>query len=269
MVKCKERKTEENKMETLKKRSTGVKVKELQHLLNKNGFNLVVDGIFGRKVYNAVKAFQAQNLDKHGRPLLIDGIVGALTWWSLTNTSPIVVTPVIDYTRMPGVDLGGSEAGRKALQVAINEMKSGAREIGGNNSGEFVAKYLEPAHLTPPQSWCASFVSWCYLQAAGGNKADMPFLYSPGARKIFSQFKQKQWTFQLNDPSGLNPEPGDIVAWWRISSSGWQGHIGLVHHFADGFLYTIEGNKSSKVEGFDYKANRMEKLLGYGRTGIR
>ena len=36
--------------------------------------------------------------------------------------------------------------------------------------------------------------------------------------------------------------------------------------FEDGMLYTIEGNKSSKVQGFSYVLSRMEQLLGYGHV---
>lgn len=254
-------------MELLKKGSTGSNVKELQKLLNKKGFNLIVDGVFGINTKNAVSAFQSRNLDKHGRPLVVDGQVGELTWWSLKNKTEITVIPVMDYSKMPDKSLGGSETGRQALQVAINEMQAGACEIGGNNMGKFVAKYLEPAGLVPPQYWCASLVSWCFLQASGGNKSKMPFKYSAGARNILSQFKNKGWDFTLNDGSGKMPEPGDIIVWWRGKIDGWSGHIGLVHHSADGFIYTIEGNRSSKVEGFDYKVINMDKLLGFGRIG--
>ena len=34
----------------------------------------------------------------------------------------------------------------------------------------------------------------------------------------------------------------------------------------DGFLYTIEGNKSPKVQGFSYVFSRMDKLLGFGQV---
>lgn len=253
-------------METLKKGSKGESVKVLQQLLNKKGFSIKVDGDFGTNTKNAVLAFQSRNLDKLGRPLTVDGEVGELTWWSLNNTKNIVVIPAMDYSKMPDKSFGGSKIGRLALQFAIEEMKAGACEIGGNNSGKYVEKYLKPTGLTPPQFWCASFVSWCYMQASGGDKSKMPFKYSPGARDVLAQFKKKNWTFNLNDGSGLNPEPGDIIVWWRGKVDGWSGHIGLVHHCADGFVYTIEGNRSSKVEGFDYKAVKMEKLLGFGRV---
>jgi hypothetical protein len=31
---------------------------------------------------------------------------------------------------------------------------------------------------------------------------------------------------------------------------GWKGHVGLVHQLKDGMLYTMEGNRSPRVQGF-------------------
>ena len=93
----------------------------------------------------------------------------------------------------------------------------------------------------------------------------MPFKYNAGAKNIYNQFKQKGWTFDANDPVKL-PEPGDIVGWWRTSLASGKGHIAIVHHYKDGFLYTLEGNKAANVAGFSYVKTRMDKLLGYGRA---
>jgi len=49
---------------------------------------------------------------------------------------------------------------------------------------------------------------------------------------------------------GFNPGPVD----------------GIVHHVEHGVLYTIEGNRTPQVHGFDYVLSRMEKLLGYGHV---
>jgi N-acetylmuramoyl-L-alanine amidase len=54
----------------LKRGSVGQQVKELQAQLNKFGYKLVVDGIFGSKTETAVKDFQAK------KKLSVDGIVG-------------------------------------------------------------------------------------------------------------------------------------------------------------------------------------------------
>jgi hypothetical protein len=247
---------------TMQKGDKGPNVIELQKLLVQRGYVVAVDGDFGDQTYNAVRAFQSQNLDQHGQPLVVDGTVGPLTWWSLTNPKPVVVTPsAIDYTIMP---MGGSPLGRLALQAAINELKAGAGEVGGNNCGPWVKKYLTPAGLGEGNSWCASFVSWCYLQASGNQKDKMPFAYCPGARALLKEFTDKGWG---NAPGiSYQPQPGDIVVWWREQLQGWLGHAGMVHQLKDGMLYTIEGNRSPNVQGFSYVFSRMDKLLGYGHV---
>jgi peptidoglycan hydrolase-like protein with peptidoglycan-binding domain len=50
---------------------------DLQTALNRHGAKLVVDGVFGRLTEAAVKAFQKS------RGLVVDGIVGPLTWSKL------------------------------------------------------------------------------------------------------------------------------------------------------------------------------------------
>lgn len=203
----------------IKKGSKGADVKLLQRLLNERGYTVDVDGDFGPQTYRAVRAFQSQNLDQLGQPLVIDGEVGPLTWWSLTHKKPVIITPsAIDYAKAPPAALGGSKIGRAALKVAIDEMNSGAGEIGGNNKGKWVRKYLKPTGIDEGNSWCASFVSWCFLQAGGGNRDDMPFRYSPGARDILSQLQKKGFTRKPEEQ--YQPLPGDLVIWWREKLAG-------------------------------------------------
>lgn len=61
--------------------SQGSDVKKLQELLNKNGYNLSADGIFGANTQAAVKDYQKKN------NLSVDGIVGNNTWGALTKAS--------------------------------------------------------------------------------------------------------------------------------------------------------------------------------------
>src|SRR3546814_19106083 len=94
----------------------------------------------------------------------------------------------------------------------------------------------------------AAFVSWCFLQTVGEDKEDMPFRYSAGARHIFNQFKDKGWAL---DKDAL-PETGDIVCWWRLSMPSGFGTIGVVHHYKDGFLYTMIGGAWCRVRVCQY-----------------
>ena len=62
----------------LKKGSGGADVTYLQQRLTAKGYGVgAIDGIFGQKTREAVKAFQAE----HG--LVVDGVVGAKTWAAL------------------------------------------------------------------------------------------------------------------------------------------------------------------------------------------
>ena len=250
-------------MDTLHKGDQGPPASQLQQLLVQRGYATDVSGLFDTKTWQALRAFQTQNLDQHGQPLVVDGVAGPLTWWSLQHPKPFIKTPAaVDYATLPAN--GGSTLGRAALAAAIGELEANAREIGGNNRGAFVCKYLAPAGIDEGNSWCAAFVSWCFMQASGGSKATMPFAYTPSARILLAEFKQRGWAPASG--SGYLPLPGDIVVWWRVSLAGWQGHTGLVHSVQDGMLYTIEGNRSPRVQGFSYVLSRMDKLLGFGHV---
>lgn len=250
-------------MALLKKGDTGTAVKELQKMLQELDYNVPITGLYDTATFNAVQNFQGSHLDKLGKPLEIDGKVGDLTMWALQNPRTRAAQGLIDFTKMPATTLGGSSAGRAALKVAIDEILQNAREIGGNNKGPFVKKYLQPAGLNVGESWCAAFVSWCFFKAVGEDKNKMPFKYHAGARNIFNQYKAKGW---IIDNATQEPLPGDIAAFWRISLQSGKGHIGIVHHCADGFVHTIEGNKASNVAGFTYTKTRMDRFLGFGRV---
>ena len=246
----------------IKKGNQGAAVTELQNILRELDYNIPVTGIFDTATYKAVRNFQSRHLDKHNIPLEVDGEVGDITWWALQHPRSKVQGGAIEYGIMPPVETGGSVAGRAALQFAIGELNAGAGEEGGNNKGPWVKKYLQPAGLAEGNSWCAAFISWCFWQAAEGDKKNMSFKYTAGARNIYNQLKQNGFIYDANQSP---PLPGDIVTWWRVSMSSGFGHIAIVHHYKDGFLYTIEGNKAANVAGFSYVKTRMDKLLGYGR----
>lgn len=64
---------------TLRFGNSGLAVRALQRLLIAKGYVIRVDGNFGALTETAVKAFQDQ------RNLIVDGVVGPNTWYSLTQ----------------------------------------------------------------------------------------------------------------------------------------------------------------------------------------
>jgi len=103
-------------------------------------------------------------------------------------------------------------------------------------------------------------VIWCYAQPGGAP----PFRYTVGARDLLARFQAASWAHP--PVSEYATRPGDVVVWWRVRADGWQGHVGLVHQLRDSLLCTLEGNKSSKVQGFSCVFSRVEKLLGFGHV---
>ena len=68
--------------------SQGDAVRQLQSELNKHGYQLNEDGIFGKNTRSAVRDYQKKN------KLRLDGIAGDETWGSL-------MAPVLTETEMP------------------------------------------------------------------------------------------------------------------------------------------------------------------------
>nr|DAH31528.1 MAG TPA: endolysin [Caudoviricetes sp.] len=82
------------------------------------------------------------------------------------------------------------------------------------------------------QSWCAAFVSWCFMKAFGLDKAKKllkhwPYVYCPTMNELFT----------LN----ANPKVGDIVI---FKHNGTFTHTGIVTAVIGDRFYTIEGNTS-------------------------
>ena len=141
------------------------------------------------------------------------------------------------------------------LSIAKAEMASGAQEIGGNNRGPFVAKYLAPSGLRPPQPWCAAFISWCLLEAT--TKLGLPSLpYFVSAREMFNWAKASGYLV-------VEPRPGSLVFFSRGGLFSWKGHCGIVASVTPSTVTVIEGNKSPRVQKFTYKRSRIPQLLGF------
>ena len=111
---------------TLRKGSRGPSVVELQERLNDRGADppLNADGIFGKLTKAAVISYQSQNgLDP-------DGVVGPLTWASLTAPQPDIPPDVDPLADLPIQVLGhgASEAAVAAARVSAIELFGDLRD---------------------------------------------------------------------------------------------------------------------------------------------
>lgn len=251
-------------MNVLKLNSQGPDVQTLTGYLQKLGYLKLVQSAFDHGVEDAVKEFQAAHTDSHDRPLVVDGMVGPLTWWALQTDD---ISHVLKPTPNPPVSLVAlATFGELVVSVAEGEMYAGAKEIGGNNLGPWVTKYLHGLS-SPGVSWCAAYASWCFYTASIKAGKPMPYRYTLGAKDTYYQFQKNGWTYT---PSATNiPLAGDIIVFYRGDPHGDLGHIGLVHHCANGILVTIEGNRGAypaNVRLFTYTLGNISNLFGFGRA---
>lgn len=90
--------------------------------------------------------------------------------------------------------------------------------------------------------WCASFVSWCFVNAYGMAAAIKLLCgglhcYTPTGAGRFKNRGQ-----YIKRGKGM-PKRGDVVYFWN-SSKGRIGHVGIVYKVTGSRVYTIEGNTS-------------------------
>lgn len=107
---------------TISPGATGNAVRRLQRALRRTpDLDLVVDGQFGPKTEDAVKQFQ------QGAGLVMDGVVGPLTWAALPDGGP-----------MPTLEEGASGNVVKSLQQVLANGAPGAWNTGpGTVDGAF------------------------------------------------------------------------------------------------------------------------------------
>lgn len=189
-------------------------------LLQKHLGKLIIDGIFGIKTKTRVNEFQAKNVDALGLPLIVDGIVGPLTWYALARINElsepnIMLDAVVEFAES---------------QVGVLE------DPPGSNRGPMVDQYIRSVGLDPNDNhpWCGAFTYWCFEQAA--KKINVPNPCKRTAR-VLSHKPNILPKSAIADPSLL--KPGCI---FLIKTSGNTGHMGIITAQHGGILETIEGN---------------------------
>lgn len=137
----------------------------------------------------------------------------------------------------------------KFIQIAVNEL--GQKEITGSQDNPTIVRYAHEAGFTwvndDETPWCSVFVNWCAKKA--GLK---------GSGKL----NARSWL--TVGQAVENPEPGDIVVFWRGSLASWEGHVGIFIGFSkDGErIYSLGGNQGNQVS---ISAYDKKYLLGFRR----
>ena len=95
---------------------------------------------------------------------------------------------------------------------------------------------LQPRNMDFPAPWCATLMSWAFVQVLGLDGAKRALCgdiddYCPA---LVGQFKKSGRWFDA-------PEVGDLV----FFGQGGSEHVGLVYQISAGMIRTIEGNTSS------------------------
>ena len=194
----------------------------------------VSDPNFGPKMEQAVKMFQARNVDSQGNPLLTDGKVASLTWEALFGSASV-----------PAAASTGDELLQQVLRIAAAEHSAGVREDPlGSNRGPRVDEYQSCTGLRPGHAWCACFVYWCFEQAAEQLGRPNPVIKTAGCQDHWNRAGTAGITRISSSRAAANPElvqPGMVFI---MAFDGGFGHTGLVESVAGGFITTLEGNSN-------------------------
>ena len=148
-----------------------------------------------------------------------------------------------DYTATKNEDKGEAAMDKtieKVILIAKNEEgyleKKSNSQLDSKTANAGSANYtkywrdIKPSYQGQP--WCAAFVSWCFMEAFGQEKAKKllkhwPYVYCPTLGNLFTR--------------NANPKIGDIVIFYH---NGTFTHTGIVTAVIGDRFYTIEGNTS-------------------------
>lgn len=193
--------------------------------------------VFGERMKQAVRLFQARRVDSQGQPLKTDGEVGAITWAALFGAERV---PSADTAIDPFLD--------QVLQVAAAEAAKQVREVPKNsNRGPEVDAYLQRAGVPPGLAWCCAFVYWCFDEAATAAGRANPMFKTAGCLAHWNQ-AETRGARRISAASAVaNPgrvQPGMVFV---MDFGGGLGHTGLVESVDGGHIVTVEGNTDASL----------------------
>lgn len=130
----------------------------------------------------------------------------------------------------------------KLVDTEVAAAKLGIHEVGGNNHGPWVKKFLAECGLSEGYAWCDAFQSYEEHGVAGHR---LP-IESASVGQTYATAKQLGWVVS-------QPARGDLVCYDFDGDGQFDDHIGIVVKvLALGpfiTLQTVEGNTSSGAGG--------------------
>ncbi len=218
-----------------------ITVTQIQKRLNTVGCGPIAEnGFFDNDTKNAIKIFQIRYPDVTGQSLVVDGLLGTLTWGALFGTQSIR-----SYNTAP------SQLTLAAINFATSQI--GALEIPlGSNRGPMIDQYQQAVGLNLAGGkrgyyWGVAFTYFCYQQAAlECGLSSNPHIKTAGVLDHWNKVKNKPGIERITryqataDPSLIKPG-----ALFIIDYGSGLGHTGIVTEIAQGRLVTIEGNTNA------------------------
>lgn len=148
------------------------------------------------------------------------------------------------------------------VEAAEAEVAAGAREVGGNNRGPWVAKYLAVASVEDRAlPWCVGFYLWCWAQAG-----PLPIRPTLSSGRLWQRMPRTE-CYSHTWPSWARP--GDALFWnFHADGTDAPSHVNMLHHVdPDGAVWTIGGNEGDEASHAPVRLKRrddLRKLWGVG-----
>lgn len=132
----------------------------------------------------------------------------------------------------------------KIIQAATKEL--GISEISDSEHNERILQYSDEIGISwiddDETPWCSVFMNWVAMQC--------------GVKRSGSAAARSWLNVGL---SVENPEPGDIVVYWRDDPNSHKGHVGIFFGYSadKSRVYTLGGNQNNSVSISACPADRV------------
>ena len=146
----------------------------------------------------AVKLFQTRFPDVTGSPLVVDGVVGSLTWGALFGASTV-----------PFNSAAPSPLTKAAIDFALTQLDVRENPLGSNRGPE-VDAYLQAVGLNPAGgsfAWCVAFTHFCFKNGAGTLGVSNPHIKTAGVLDHWNQAGKKAKVVRVTNAKAV-ADPG-------------------------------------------------------------